>query len=529
MLLMTTTFEEPVAARIQQLLAARGLTLSAVSRASAAHYATDSAYWIPHNFYARLRAADFNPRIEHVLAFSSITNYRLVDWLAVLGFSLDDFMSCGSKLPTERTVLMDSSIYDDGMQISWIRSKTSTPTLPSIAPLGQFLELGTSRPIRSLMPRGPSPFLYAKVGRQDALAFPDLLPGSIVRADMRLRNKRPNGDSQTLYLVEHSHGLTCCRLHFAKGNSLTLRSTELPFAEVALQLGSEVRILGTLDLEFRFVAIAPPAAVHRDLARFWDPEPLSTFPVKRGYAEFVARGRKQMGLSLRQASARSRRIADMLRDERLFCATSALASYERNLAPPRHIFKMLALCALYSLPFRQMIRAAGWNVDNLGRDPIPRSFLGRHSGLPQSPQSQRDIETDGAGHLEGVFREFEEVPLFLRNSLPTLLGLPDLALRDIVWLGGSRRTFHPDLAGAVLGAVDGKDRTPPPIPQGSLREQPLYLLLRRDGSYLCARCTLQDRWLVVHPFADGFDRPVRFRVGADAEVIGRVVALLRRL
>jgi hypothetical protein len=527
--LMTTRRGEPTVTRIQRLLAARALTLSAVSRESALRYTTNRAYWIPHNFYARLRAADFNPRIEQLFAFSAITSYRFVDWLAVFGFRLDDLTACASKLPADRTVPLDYSIYDDELEVRWFRSKTVSSALPSIAPLGQFLAPGPSRKIRSLLSGGPSPFLYAKVGRQDAFAFPDLLPGSIVRVDTRLKRKPSNGNPHALYLVDHSNGLTCCRLHFSKGNSVTLRSTGLPYAEVALQLGREVRILGTLDLELRFVASVPSPQVPRDLARFWDPKPLRSLSARPGFAELVTRGRQRMGLSLRQASVRSRLVAEMLNDERFFCATGALAAYERIAAPPRHIFKILALCVLYSLPFRQAVRAASWNVDGLGRDPVPPTALGPGSNVVQARQTHREAEIGAAGLLESVLGEFQEVPFFLRNSLPALLGLPDLSLRDIVWLGGSRSSFHPDLANAVFAAVNRKERKPPSIAQGFLREQPLYLLLCRDGSYLCARCTFQDGRLVVHPFADGFDGPVRLRSGVDAEVVGRVVALLRKL
>jgi hypothetical protein len=38
-----------------------------------------------------------------------------------------------------------------------------------------------------------------------------------------------------------------------------------------------------------------------------------------------------------------------------------------------------------------------------------------------------------------------------------------------------------------------------------------------------------DRYLVVPPFANGFERPVRLRNGVEAEVVGRVTALVRRL
>jgi len=58
--------------------------------------------------------------------------------------------------------------------------------LPAVAPLSQLLEGSGSQPAASLIERTRRDFLYAKIGAEDAIAFPELLSGSIVRADPRL-------------------------------------------------------------------------------------------------------------------------------------------------------------------------------------------------------------------------------------------------------------------------------------------------------------------------------------------------------
>jgi len=524
------TSEEETIVRIQQVLASRGLTLSAVSRASRLRYPNNTAWHIPHHFYADLRTKGFSPRIEQVLAFSVITDYRLVDWLALFGFRLDDLARLPASLPTKRTILLDSSIYDDEVSIEWFRSKPASGSLPAIAPLGQFLEPGPLQPLKSLLPRSPSPFLYAKVGRRDAFAFPDLLPGSIVRVDTRFSREQlfRTADSQSLYLVEHPMGLSCCRLHFSGNNSVTLRSTELPFAEVALQLGREVRLLGKIDLEFRFLETEPSPEVTHELAVFAIPQPLRSIPTKTGFAEFAKRARGRTGLSLREASARSRLVADAFGDVRYFCARGTLSAYETAGGPPRHIHKILALCVLYSLSFSQVLSAASANTEGLGREPIPPAMLGRQPMLSRYDPQQRPDEF-AHDFLSGFAKELEEIPFFLRNSLSALTGRGGLSLRDFVWLRGQRTSFHPYLRRALLGVVDRRQRRPPSVGTKRLWDEPLYVLLRRDGSYLCARCVLQDKTLVVPPFADGFERPVILRDGVDAEVVGKLAALVRRL
>jgi hypothetical protein len=80
-----------------------------------------------------------------------------------------------------------------------------------------------------------------------------------------------------------------------------------------------------------------------------------------------------------------------------------------------------------------------------------------------------------------------------------------------------------------LAAVRRQSKRPVSVSGGSLWEQPLYLLLLRNGSYLCAGCSREKDTLVVHPFANGFERPIHLRNREDAEVVGKLVALLRRL
>ena len=520
---------EEIAVRIQQVLASRGLTLSVVSRESRLRYGENRAYRIPHHFYADVRTETFSPRMEQVVAFSAITNYRLVDWLALFGFPLDDLVRLTASLPTERTMLLDSEVYDDEAPIAWFQSRVVPEPLPAIAPLGQFLEQLPSQPLKSVVPPKPSPFLYAKVGRQDAFAFPDLLPDSIVRIDTRFSPKEllSGIDSPHLFFVEHSHGFACCRIHVSGKNFITLRSTELPFAEVALRLGPEARVLGKLDLEFRFLVGERSPTVAPDLGIFRTPRPLAPVSATQGFAQFVKRARDRAGLSLREASIRSRLVAEALRDARYFCAKGTLSAYETASRPPRHIHKLLGLCVLYSVSFRDVLNAAIRKTQDLGRDPMPLALLGSQ---PSPAANKRVQPGEFAGSfLSSIAREIEEIPFFLRNSLSALTGLERPSLRDVVWLGRQRHSFHPYLRGALIAFADRKQTKPPSSGKKRLWEEPLYLLLHRDGSYLCTRCTLQDKLLVIPPFADGFERPVGLRQGVDAEVVGKVVALVRRL
>jgi hypothetical protein len=359
------------------------------------------------------------------------------------------------------------------------------------------------------------------------------LPGSIVRIDTRRGAKRiGNGDPlnpKSLFLVEYGQGVVCCRLHSSRKNYLTLRSTELPYAEVEVQLGRQARVLGTLDWEFRFFENTPTPKVPHALATFGTPRPISSVARNLELHLLVGRARLRAGLSLREASARSERIVKTFGDDRYFCTRGTLAAYETSRLPPRHIHKIFSLCVLYSLGFWDILAAAGLNMDGAGQQQIPKDRVAEGKS---SARGKKTISGAGAGRdgfLARLMDEFEEIPLFLRGALDPLTGLRRISLRNIVWLGGQRRSLHPYLRSALFAAIHRQSKKPTFAPDKPLWEQPLHLLLLRDGSYLCAGCSLENDRLVVHPFANGFERPVLLRNRADAEVVGKLVALLRRL
>jgi hypothetical protein len=167
-----------------------------------------------HNLYSDIRVARVLPNIYQAVAFSRISNYRLQDWLAVFGFHLDEIPRIGVLLASERTVILDSSIYDDNRWIPWFRQRASVRSIPSIAPLGQILEAGTPKRAKEFLGRSSTRYLYAKIGEADLLAFPDLVPGSIVRIDPRGTAELPSEDqvSERYFLVEDGAYLSCCRL-----------------------------------------------------------------------------------------------------------------------------------------------------------------------------------------------------------------------------------------------------------------------------------------------------------------------------
>lgn len=522
--------------RVRQILSSKGLTLYRVSQRSAEIFGHPSPYFIPQHLYFDLAADNLSPSIHQLLAFSRISNYRLCDWMAVFGFRLDDIPRLQLGIPWRRTVLLDTSVYDEDQWTPWFAERLPDSPIPAIAPLGQLLKLGAPRRARELLALNKRRFLYAKVGREDVSAFPTLAPGSIARIDVR---RKPDllsvpgpSPNKNIFLVENGPTLNCGHLRGIDKNRIVLCSTHFPFAQVEMTLGRGVRILGFVDAEIRPFVFQPVSEIAPGTPTS-SKAPAIAADLHGGLQQLLRMSRIRVGLSFREASALCRSIAGTLADQMYFSSAGTLSDYESLSSPPRHIQKIISLCVLYCIDFWTFLRAGGLPLDALGNDPLPDEMIGR-VGSPRNQTcdevaSTKRLGRERGGFLSTLIDQWEELPLFIKNALPTLSRLKDFSLSDIFWVGGNRDPVHPCLAGATFVAVNRRVKTPVQSTARTAWEQPLYILLKRDGSFLCGSCTLQEGVLIVHPHSDKPPSALRLRNRIDAEVIGQVTAIFRRL
>jgi len=528
--------------RIRGILLTKNLTLYKVSALTREHYPGAPGYHIPRNFYFQLRSAALSPTLLQLFALSRVSGYRLVDWLDVFGFRPDTIPCLQAVLHHPRTTLLDSTIYDVEAPIPWFRDRSTRGRPPAVAPLSQLLESSGELRLSALESPATGPYLYAKIGRQDAFAFPHLIPGSIVRANPRLVERvspKPGGEiSKHIFLVEHSRGVSCCRLYFGTGNRVTLTATLLPFANVELQVGSEARILGVVDTELRPLAnqkrmahsLCGPPEVAPDLARLWTAGPLKQGIGLQRPDLLLKSARLTAGLSLRHASEMSRAVAIALRDKRYFASPGWLSDYEASGVPPRHIHKLLTICILYSIRFAEILRSFGLALRETATASIPDEWMARRDvHVPRGQEATGPGRVLASGFLATLLRRFGDLPFFLRHTLPSVSGLEKISLRDVFWVGGQHKALHPSLDGALFVIVNRRKRTPRIFRRKSPWEQPVYLLMRRDASYVLASCSLEDGTIIVHPYTEDFVRPDRLRDCVDAQVVGQIVVVIRSL
>lgn len=524
------------AEQIREILSARGLTLYRVSQQSAQMFGRSSRFHVPHNLYYDLADPSLAPTIHQVLALSHITNYRLSDWLAVFGFDLDLIFRLRLLISRRQTTLLDSTIYDTQAWIPWFAARELDGPVPPIAPLGHFLASTEPRRAARLLALNKKRFHYGKVGEEDAHALPHFAPGSIVRVDAQradeLLSDAKTREEKPFFLVEHEFGSNCAQLVRLGKDRVLLHSPQRPCEQRELRLGREARIVGVIDAEIRPVGnhgkhgwISLPVARQR-------PQLLPASNQQTHLKVILRNSRIKLGLSFREASSASRWMANLLSDELYFAAASTLSDYETLAAPPRHIQKILTLCVLYSIEFRQFLRASGLPLDREGQDPMPDELVRRRvPGRSQrlGPASEEESPREDAGFLGSLFRQWQEIPFFLRHALDEITGLKNFSPSDVYWMGGEKTPNHPWLINAPFVVVNRRVKRPTQSAEHDACDQRLYLILKRDGSYLCGRCTLDKGSLDVPGYPGGPVGSQRFKNGIDAEVVGQVTTILRRL
>jgi hypothetical protein len=520
------------AEKLREILRRRNMSLLEVSKESRRLFPGQSLYHIPHNLYFDLRDEGFTPNIYQLVALSCVSGYSLVHWLSVFGLHLDDISRLQMRLSFPQTMLLDSALYDSHALFQWFEGKGEPPL--QITPLIQILTQNLTERVSALQRINRVSFIYAKVGTEDDFCFPELLPGSIVRADPRAPEVRlaamGNKVSHDLFLVEHARGLNCCRLQQVAPRRVVLVSTKLTAPRMELQLGTELRILGAIDMEIRSLKKRNLASDFRTLPTPKSRELLQPDAPGTDFRYLLRKGRQRAGLSFRQASAMSRKIAQELGDQRYFTAIGSLSDYESAEAPPRHIHKVVTLCTLYSIGFWHFLQASGLAIDKLGQKAIPEALTEAEHRAASSRRKHREVQgTKGSSFINLLVDRFEEIPLFLRNALPELCGMSHPALRNVFWAGEMGQDFHAPLRGAAFLVINQRMKTAVVSETEPEWKQPVYLLARRDGSYFCGRFALADNITVLHPLSARPSSPKLHESRGDAEIAGQVVTVLRRI
>ena len=515
-------------AKVQRILASRGLTMYRAAALTRERYPKKANYWIRSNFYFQLRSG-LSPTLQQLFALSEVTGYRLRDWFAIFDLRLDAIPRLQVVLVRPGTALIDDRLDDEANPLLSVRFRRRAGASPSIIPLSQLLE-GAGESLA--LPRSRSDFLYVKIGAKDTLAAPQLAVGSVVRADsQQMKSFLPHTAgkySSHFFLVEQRRRLICARLRLVAPNRFALGRTEL-FPNVEFEPGKHAGILGVVDLEFRF-----PVAVGKEgetASSSTQPFPASSkesgSPQLRSTQPgmLLRNSRIAAGLSFRGASRLSRNIAESLGDKRYFASAGTLSDYEAGHRLPRHLHKLFTLAILYSVGWKELLRSfdVAWEDD--GKDRIPDTLGAVRTARAENGENGQSTES----FWQGLLRQFADLPFFLRKALPALTGLKQIGFRDLFCVAGQANPLHPALKGALLLLINRRVKKPRKNSSLSLWAQPLYLLQTRTGAYLCGSSVIEDGRLVLYEYSDDPSHAQQVRHVVDGEVVGQIVAIMRSL
>jgi hypothetical protein len=520
--------------RLSKILSSCNLTLNSVSRRSLELYGRSSKFFVPHNLYYEVGLRGKTPTIQQLIALSSITNYSLSGWLAAFGFDLEVLWRLPFLFRRSTTALLNSEIFEPFAKIPWFTDRFPSLQPPAIAPLVKLLARAASVPAAELS-RAKEGFVYARVGEGDPYAVPYFTPDSIVRANAKhpkLAGIKAGSvrEAADFFLVEYEKGWTCSRLAPLGSGRVALHCPFEGFPERELRVGSNAKILGLIDAEIRPVGSAGLAPS----SRITSPIPMESRqrsnPRSRHIGGLLRNLRIKLGLSLREASSMSRRIADHLGNDRYFAAAGTLSDFETLTSAPCHVEKIFTLCVLYCLGFEEFLRACNLPVDRTGGESIPDELL-----AGERTQERRSLKrlplpwsNSANGFVQQLHERWKEIPFFLKDSLDSVTGIRNFSYADVFWVGSDPRPRHPLFSNAEFVAVNRRAKKPPQSNKAG-RQLPLFVIMTRDGNYLCGPCTLDDRYLFLSGSSKNGIAAERFRNEAEAEVIGQITAILRRI
>ena len=324
---------------VKRALKRAGLTVVDVSARTKMRFGERTPYFIPQTFLYKQKTG-VTPHICQVAALSEITGFRFSDWLDLCGFDFRLILTLQLKIPNQRTTVV-------------------TPADPFPR------ELDCKNPAgRRLHDR----YFYAKIGSHDAVVYPEVKPGSIVRVDRLYARHLLNNSSVNshLWLVEHPNGLTCCRVKFVGDGEIVLLPNRPPLAPWPLRLSTQARILGLVDRELQCREVADFGAMHGGSK----PEQFAmpSNPNRRlTVSGLLRKARSRTGISLREAHTMTLQIAHLLENRDFRIATSLLSDYEATDRLPRHIPKIISLCVIYGINPWELLEAGRVHIDDSGR------------------------------------------------------------------------------------------------------------------------------------------------------------------
>ena len=327
------------ALEIERVLKHARLTMLELSAQTRLRFGEESPYFIPKTFLYKQRIG-ITPHICQIAAFSEVTGYCFADCMSMCGFDLSLILQLQLRIPNERTTMLVPGPGfppgDSGTEETHVTGSSSL-----------------------------SRYCYAKIGSRDAVAYPAVHPGCIVRADRCFSQELLNHRSsvKNLWLVEHPAGITCCWVKAVANSEVVLLPHRAPLSPWPLRLSTHARILGLVDSHLDADQHGNFVTSHK----LTDQNPPAFSPSvehRTTISRLLRLSRLRTGLTFREAHKMTLWIAAVLQDRNFGISVSLLSDYEAMNKLPRHIAKIITLCAIYGINPWEFLRAGGIEIQD---------------------------------------------------------------------------------------------------------------------------------------------------------------------
>jgi hypothetical protein len=238
--------------------------------------------------------------------------------------------------------------------------------------------------------------------------------------------------------------------------------------------------------------------------------------------------RERLGLTVRDVSSFSARIAETKKNRGFFLPLSRLFEIENKDVVPS-AYRFYSLAVIYHCDIRVLMGWYGIDVNDGALDSasigIPRSHLAGTTGFATSTNMPIDM-TPGFDPLRTMnlgttIQEWGVVPLSYLSQFKA----PNYTYG---YIGTTDFTMYPILPPGCFVQIDeSKDK----VVDGTWRseyDRPIYFVQTRDG-YRCCWCSLQNGFLTLQPHPLSPERLRTLRYPHEVEIIGQVVGVAMRL
>jgi transcriptional regulator with XRE-family HTH domain len=237
--------------------------------------------------------------------------------------------------------------------------------------------------------------------------------------------------------------------------------------------------------------------------------------------------REQLGLVLRDVESASSEIARTHNNPEFSIMATRLSDIETKGVQPT-IYRLYSLAVIYGMDFREMLLWYGIDFSLTGRDAQALRMERTHKVsrlLPEAvkvPVFDRGFDEKRTMNLGRMIQQWGMLPVAYLEQFSD-------ARYTYAFIGTQDFTMFPMLMPGSIVQVDEAQTKIEAGPWSSEYERPLYLLESREG-FVCCWCTLEDnRQLLLqsHPLSPV--RPKSVHYPQEVEIVGRVIAVARRL